>query len=85
MAGAPARALKGFQRVSLKAGETKTVTFELEADAFSTVDQAGQRSVEPGAARLWIGGGQPVSRPGLSQPAGVRADLTITGRKALAN
>ncbi|NQE62672.1 glycoside hydrolase family 3 C-terminal domain-containing protein [Caulobacter sp. RHG1] len=85
VAGAPARALKGFQRVSLKAGETKAVTFELETDAFSTVNEAGQRSVEPGAAQLWIGGGQPVSRAGLEQPAGVRADLQITGRKALAN
>jgi len=85
VAGAPVRALKGFKRISLKAGETRAVTFELDAGAFSTVDEAGRRSVEPGAVQLWIGGGQPISRPGLAQSPGVGADLTITGRKALTN
>ena len=85
MAGAPIRALKAFQRVSLKKGQTRTLAFDLDADAFATVDPAGRRSVEPGAVQLWIGGGQPVSRPGLAQPPGVAAQLRITGRKALAN
>ena len=85
VAGAPIRALKGFQRVSLRKGETRTVAFDLDADAFATVDAEGRRSVEPGAAQLWIGGGQPVSRLGLAQPAGVAAEVRITGRKALAN
>jgi beta-glucosidase len=71
--------------VSLKTGETRTVAFDLDADAFATVDAAGVRSVEPGAAKLWIGGGQPVARPGLTQPPGVAAQLQITGRKGLAN
>lgn len=84
-AGAPIRALKGFQRVSLRKGETKTVTFDLDADAFATVDAAGRRSVQPGEAQLWIGGGQPVSRPGLVAASGVAARLWITGEKALPN
>jgi beta-glucosidase len=84
-AGGPIRALKGFQRVSLRKGETRTITFDLDADAFATVDAAGRRSVQPGDARLWIGGGQPVSRPGLSTASGVAAQLRITGEKPLPN
>jgi beta-glucosidase len=83
--GAPIRALKAFQRVPLKRGQTRTVDFDLDAEAFATVDANGVRSVEPGAAELWVGGGQPVSRPELAQPPGVAAQLQITGRKGLAN
>jgi beta-glucosidase len=76
-AGAPIRALKGFQRVTLKTGETRKLDFTLDAAAFATIDADGQRAVKPGAANLWIGGGQPVRRPGLSAPAGVAAKVTI--------
>lgn len=77
LAGAPLRALKSFQRVSLKAGETRKVTFALDGEAFSTVDADGRRAVVPGAVELWIGGGQPVTRPGLTKTSGVAAKATI--------
>jgi beta-glucosidase len=83
VAGAPVRALKGFQRIALKRGETRTVEFTLSAEALGTVDAAGRRIVEPGAAQLWIGGGQPIARPGLAKPAGVATSLRISGRKVL--
>jgi len=82
-AGAPIRSLKGFQRVALKAGETKTLTFELDPAALSVVDAAGVRAVEAGPVDLWIGGGQPVSRPGLAKPAGVSVRFAVLGRKVL--
>lgn len=76
-------------RGEARAGEVtvfpQAVAFELDAEAFAAVDAAGVRSVEPGAAELWIGGGQPIARPGLAQPPGVAAQLQITGRKGLAN
>jgi beta-glucosidase len=80
---APIRALKGFQRVSLKAGETRKVAFDLDAKAMSVVDAAGVRSVEAGPVDLWIGGGQPVSRPGLAKPAGASARFAVTGKKVV--
>lgn len=76
-------------RGEARAGEVtvfpQAVAFELDAEAFAAVDAAGVRSVEPGAAELWIGGGQPIARPGLAQLPGVAAQLQITGRKGLAN
>jgi beta-glucosidase len=79
----PIRALQGFQRVVLKAGETRQVRFALDARALSVVDAAGARSVEPGRVDLWIGGGQPGGRAGLVQATGVAASLDVSGRKTL--
>jgi beta-glucosidase len=79
VAGAPIRALTGFERVALKRGETRTVSFTLDPRALSVVDAQGVRTVAPGRVELWIGGGQPVSRPGLAPPAGVATAITIEG------
>jgi beta-glucosidase len=38
----------------------------------------GARKLVPGRVRLWIGGGQPLTRPGLPSAAGVEAWLDIT-------
>ncbi|HEX7365954.1 MAG TPA: glycoside hydrolase family 3 N-terminal domain-containing protein [Pelobium sp.] len=40
--------LKGFQKINLKAGETKTVTFKLDKTAFSFINADSKRVVEPG-------------------------------------
>jgi beta-glucosidase len=81
--GAPVRALKAFQRIALKAGETRRVTFTLDAKALSIVDANGNRVVDAGVADIWIGGGQPGQRAGLPQAAGVSARVDITGQKAI--
>ena len=52
----PVRELKGFQRVRIAAGETKTVAFELHSDALGFYDRHDQWRVEPGAFQLWVGG-----------------------------
>lgn len=51
----PVKELKGFQRVSLKQGEKKTVTFSLPVEelAFWNIDM--QKVVEPGEFNLWVG------------------------------
>lgn len=81
--GAPLRALVGFQRVHLSAGESKSVSFTLRDRQLSTVDPSGVRRVTPGKVDVWIGGGQPVTRPGLPKAAGVATQFTITSAAML--
>jgi beta-glucosidase len=50
----PVRALKAFQRVSLAAGETKKVSFELGAEAFALWDINNEWKVEPSKVNLWV-------------------------------
>lgn len=69
----PIRALQGFQRVTLKPGESRDLRFTLDARALSTVDGKGIRAVRPGKVTLWAGGGQPGHAPGES------ADFAIGG------
>ncbi len=80
----PIRALARFARVHLKAGETKTVSFTLDARALSTVNADGTRVVTPGKVDIWLGGGQPDVRKGLAKTPGVAASITITTSQTLA-
>ena len=59
----PVKELKRFDKIYLKTGETKTVTFTLPVEelAFYTIDM--KKTVEPGTFKLWIG---PNSREGLT-------------------
>ena len=50
----PVRALKGFQTVTLAAGERKTVKFELRGDSFATWNDRNQLAVEPSKVMVWI-------------------------------
>jgi len=82
-AGAPLRALKGFERVHLDRGQTKTVSFTLSDRDLSIVDPDGKRRIEVGTVRLWIGGGQPTTRASLPKTAGAQTQITITSEAAL--
>ena len=57
-AGLPLRALRGFSRVNLKPGETRTVTFRLTPFQFAFVDTTGVRAVEAGEYTVAVGGGR---------------------------
>ena len=50
----PVKELKGFQKISLKAGERRQVTFELRSEelAFYGIDM--QKKCEPGNFKLWV-------------------------------
>lgn len=48
--------LKGFERISLKAGETKTVTFKLGFDELNVLTQDMKKVVEPGTFTISVGG-----------------------------
>jgi beta-glucosidase len=50
----PVRELKGFQRIRIKPGESKTVQFELHADDLAFHNQKMQLVTEPGAFHVWI-------------------------------
>jgi beta-glucosidase len=52
----PEKELKGFEKVFLKPGESKTVTMQLPADAFKYYDEAKKQWVlEPGQFEVLVG------------------------------
>ena len=51
----PVMELKSFRRISLDPGESKTITFELDADSFKMYNQALQYVTEPGHFRIMVG------------------------------
>ena len=66
----PVRELRGFQRVALRAGESRTVRFTLDRTAFAMFDPEMRRVVEPGSYTLWAGG---------SSEATLAAQVTLGG------
>jgi beta-glucosidase len=81
--GAPLRALNGFRRVHLGPGQQERVAFQLTNRQLSIVDEAGRRNVAPGRVRVWVGGGQPVTRAGIPRPAGMETQFEIVGQRSL--
>jgi beta-glucosidase len=57
--GAPLKALRGFKRVHLKAGEQQRIKLTLGARDLSYVNEAGDRLVGAGDYIISVGGGQP--------------------------
>jgi beta-glucosidase len=55
----PLKALKGFQRIALKKGESKTVNFELTPEQLSLVNENGMSYQAQGKILISVGGGQP--------------------------
>ncbi len=51
----PMKLLKGFERVSLEAGEAKTVTFDLGFDSFKLMNKRYEWVVEPGEFTVMAG------------------------------
>ena len=47
--------LKKFERLYLKAGEKKTVTFTLPVEDLAFYNLEMKKTVEPGDFRLWVG------------------------------
>ena len=55
----PIRALKGFQRIFLKAGEAKNIHFVLPPEDMAVLDQDNHYIVVNGDLMISLGGGQP--------------------------
>ncbi|NIJ33558.1 beta-glucosidase [Sphingomonas oligoaromativorans] len=77
--GAPIRAMRGFTRVHLAPGESRSVHFDLSPRDLSSVTEAGDRVVAAGGYTLTIGGGQPGTGA-----AGATAMFAIEGTSKLA-
>lgn len=54
--------LSDMKRITLEAGETKEVTFELTPKAFEMVKDDGKRTIESGDFKIYIGGSSPMKR-----------------------
>ncbi|RPJ25704.1 MAG: beta-glucosidase [Chloroflexi bacterium] len=52
----PVKLLKGFQRITLQPGETRTVTFPVGREQLQYLDESMQKVVEPGQFELRVGG-----------------------------
>jgi beta-glucosidase len=52
----PIRALVGFERISLRPREKRTVTFNIAPRQMSLIDDRGKRVIEPGEFAISIGG-----------------------------
>jgi beta-glucosidase len=76
--GVPVRALRGFQRVQLRAGESRRIHFRLNARDLSVVSESGEHVVASGTYHLSIGGGQPGTHAET-----VSSSFTIHGEQKL--
>jgi beta-glucosidase len=72
----PIRSLAGINRVSLKAGEKRSVSFTLSPDQLSVIDNHGKRIVEPGEFQVSVGGKQ----PGFNGYADAPTTSVVSGR-----
>ncbi len=52
----PIRTLVGFDRISLRQGEKRSVTFTMTPRQMSLIDDAGKRVIEPGEFVIGVGG-----------------------------
>jgi beta-glucosidase len=74
----PLQHLVGFERVMLKAGESRTLKFTLTPEMMSFHNDDGKLTLEPGEFRLEVGGCSPGKRgQDLGAPAPVVATFTV--------
>lgn len=55
----PLHSLKGFKRVHVKAGESEVIEIPLRMDAFSYINENGEKINEQGNFEVFVGNGQP--------------------------
>ena len=66
----PVRRLRGFERVTLAPGQTKTVSFTLDRNDVGFYDNSGKFVVEPGQIDVYVGD---------SSKATMTKSFTVTG------
>ncbi len=64
----PVKELKGFERVALRAGERRTVTFTLKPEHLGFYNANKRFVVEPGDFKVWVG---------QNSASGLEADFTV--------
>jgi beta-glucosidase len=76
---APICSLKGFTRIRLRPGASKTVRFRVTPEMMELVGKDGRGRLEPGWFTVYIGGSSPgpvATALGASKPAKIRFKLT---------
>jgi len=76
--GGPIHTLAGFQRVNIPAGQSKSVTINIDPRIYSSVDDQGNRSILAGKYTLTLAGAQPQEAQSKSE-----ASFTVTGSQPL--
>jgi beta-glucosidase len=71
----PIRSLRGVQRIYLKPGEKRRVSFTLTPADLALIDERGKRVLEPGEFTVSVGGKQ----PGFTGPADASTTEVTTG------
>ncbi|WP_204263123.1 glycoside hydrolase family 3 C-terminal domain-containing protein [Spongiivirga citrea] len=74
----PHKTLSGFDRVSFKSGEKKTLSFNIDKDQLSIVNNKGEKVVQPGTYQLSVGGSQP-SENRIKNGTVITKEITISG------
>jgi beta-glucosidase len=69
-------ALKGFERIHLKAGQSQTVKFTLTPKELATIDRDGASQVNSGTLKIYVGGTSP-SKTQAQQLAIVEQEIQI--------
>ncbi|AHM63589.1 glycoside hydrolase family 3 protein [Flammeovirgaceae bacterium 311] len=64
---APIRALKSFQRISLKSGESRVVNFRLRPQDLAVIGEDGTARYVPGKVLISVGGSQPDAKTAASK------------------
>ncbi|HJZ39481.1 MAG TPA: glycoside hydrolase family 3 C-terminal domain-containing protein [Bacteroidales bacterium] len=83
-AGAPVplRSLAAFERIFLKAGETKKIEISLKPEQFSLIDNNYNRVVEPGNFIISAGGYQPGTKSAVDGSV-VQVEIELSGNTLL--
>jgi beta-glucosidase len=68
------RSLVGFDRITLRPREKRTVSFTITPRQMSLIDDTGKRVIEPGDFAISVGGGQ-VGLKGTFKVFGARIDV----------
>ena len=78
----PIRSLAGFNRVHLKPGESKAVSFNLAPRQISVIDNNGRRVVMPGKIKIEVGGKQPGfhGRADASTTEALSTEIDVSGQ-----
>jgi beta-glucosidase len=74
---APLRSLVAFEKVTLRPGDTKTVTTTIDPRQLSLVSADGTRTIQPGDYKLFVGGSQPTPGIGIVLPFTIAGSITL--------
>ena len=73
----PLRCLKGFKRIHLLPGESKTVEFSIPPLAFSIINDKNKREILPGQFEISVGGRQPVQKTDPAESNVLTTKITL--------